>query len=207
MIIGGFDKMNPPLIFEKIIFKKIFNIFVANLMMKRIQDKQTLRMNNDFLTSAFKRLRSRLHLDSDDEEDADIADALQDAFCRLWTRRDTIQCEAHAEGALMTATRNIRLDDFRKKSCHPEASLSEINNIPDNDDAEDDASELYNAVNRLASQRLSLRDREILFHREKDGWEFHKLAEEYHLSEANVRLIVSRSRKALRELYLKQKHF
>lgn len=97
MIIGGFDKMNPPLIFEKIILKKIFNIFVANLMMKRIQDKQTLRMNNDFLTSAFKRLRSRLHLDSDDEEDADIADALQDAFCRLWTRRDTIQCEAHRE--------------------------------------------------------------------------------------------------------------
>ena len=41
MIIGGFDKMNLPLIFEKIIFKKIFNIFVANLMMKRIQDKQT----------------------------------------------------------------------------------------------------------------------------------------------------------------------
>ena len=90
MIIGGFDKMNPPLIFEKIIFKKIFNIFVANLMMKRIQDKQTLRMNNDFLTSAFKRLRSRLHLDSDDEEDADIADALQDAFCRLWTRLSLI---------------------------------------------------------------------------------------------------------------------
>lgn len=176
-------------------------------MMKRIQDKQTLRMNNDFLTSAFKRLRSRLHLDSDDEEDADIADALQDAFCRLWTRRGSIQCEAHAEGALMTATRNIRLDDFRKKSCHPEASLSEINNIPDNDDAADDASELYNAVDRLASQRLSLRDREILFHREKDGWEFHELAEKYHLSEANVRLIVSRSRKALRELYLKQKHF
>ncbi|MDE6633448.1 MAG: sigma-70 family RNA polymerase sigma factor, partial [Muribaculaceae bacterium] len=46
--------------------------------------------------------------------------------------------------------------------------------------------------------------REILVHRDHDGWEFDEIASHYQISEANARMIVSRSRKTIREIYLKR---
>ena len=63
---------------------------------------------------------------------------------------------------------------------------------------------LYRKIDRIAAERLSQRDREILYHREKDGWEYDELAEMYGLSESNVRMIISRARKTLRSIYLKE---
>jgi RNA polymerase sigma-70 factor (ECF subfamily) len=47
------------------------------------------------------------------EEDA--ADALQDAFCKLWPRRDTINDEAKAEALTGITVRNICIDRTRKR--------------------------------------------------------------------------------------------
>ena len=84
---------------------------------------------------------------------------------------------------------------------HPVVGIEDAADIDDSCEVEYE--DLYRRIDRLAGEVLSERDKQILYHREKDGWEFDELAEYYGLSESNVRLIVSRARKALRSIYSK----
>ena len=74
-------------------------------------------MSDKVLISTFTALRKRflrmaMHiLPSED----DAADALQDAFCRLWPRREKIESEAEAEALATTTLRNICIDNIRKQ--------------------------------------------------------------------------------------------
>lgn len=164
-------------------------------------------MKGDFLTSAFRHIRSRMASGRGamaDEEDPE--DALQEAFCRLWKNRERYDGAAQAEGSLATAVRNIRIDGYRRNQTHQKVNLSELNDPPaETAESLDEVMDLYREVDRLVRQHLSERDRGILYHRDKDGWEFDEIAEHYHLSEANVRMIVSRGRRTIREIYQKQK--
>lgn len=65
--------------------------------------------------------------------------------------------------------------------------------------------ELYGEVTGLIDKELSERDRRILYLRDRDGWEMDDIALEMGISEANVRVILSRSRKIIRQIYLKRK--
>lgn len=159
-------------------------------------------MNGENLISAFKRvsLRFRSRIRAAGEAD-DAEDALQDAFCRLWSRRADITGDRQAEGLLVTASRNLIIDNARRKQAHPESSIEDLGDLGCMQADDNEATDLYKKIDRLASEFLSTRDREILYHREKDGWDFEELAQFYGLSEGNVRLIVSRARKNLRNLY------
>lgn len=158
-------------------------------------------MNRDFLTSAFRRVRLRI-LSGRDDAGGDSEDALQEAFCRLWTRREEISGPSEAEGLLATAVRNIRIDSGRRRRAHPHVGLDDPGYHDSGaEPAPDDGAELLQTVERLVEKALSPRDREILYRRERDGWDFDELAAHYRLSEGNVRLIVSRARKTIRELY------
>ena len=133
-------------------------------------------------------------------------DSLQDAFCRLWTRRGQIAGQSEAEGFLSVTARNIKIDHARHRTAFPEVSLEEMTSEPSySSDMSDEQRQLLMDVESLMKRELSDRDREILCRRERDGWEFDDLAEYYGLTEANVRIIVSRSRKKIRELYRKRK--
>jgi len=159
-------------------------------------------MNGDFLTTAFNRIRSRLNRTDFADDDSD--DALQDAFCRLWTRRDSIKDESQAEGLLAVTSRNIRIDGYRRKSIHPSVGLEDAGEPSEQPDGSDETGDIYRRVECLVKEVLSPRDREILFLRDRDGWDFEDLSERFGLTESNLRLIVSRSRKAIREIYRKQ---
>lgn len=135
---------------------------------------------------------------SDDDEDS-----LQDAFCRLWTRRDDFSSQGEAEGFLTVAARNLTVDRQRRRLAHPETDLKDMDRDPSTDD-DDDRSGLYGEVSRLIEGNLTERDREILLHRDRDGWEFDEIADYYGISEANARMIVSRSRKTIRKLYIER---
>lgn len=161
-----------------------------------------MQMNGENIISAFKKVRLRFSLRTNDPVDKeDAEDALQDAFCRLWARKESLEATQNPEALFLTTARNIRIDGIRKKNTQASVSIDGIKEIPDDTGNDDDVTEVYNAVDRLASEHLSVRDREILFHRERDGWDFSDLAQHYGLSKGNIRLIVSRARKTLRALY------
>lgn len=158
----------------------------------------------DLLTSVFTRLRPRLHstarrlLESDDDAD----DAVQEAFCRLWQRRDRLSGESEAEGVSVTTVRNICIDSLRQRQSRPTDPLDERSDRPDDTGTSPPSQELVEEVNTLISASLSARDREILIHRECDGWEFDDIAEHYGMTEASVRVAISRARRTVRQCYI-----
>lgn len=56
----------------------------------------------------------------------------------------------------------------------------------------------------LINGRLSEQARSVLLLRDRDEWEFDAIAEHLGLSEANVRMILSRARRTVRDLYNQQ---
>ncbi|MDE6403386.1 MAG: hypothetical protein K2K86_06235, partial [Muribaculaceae bacterium] len=61
--------------------------------------------------------------------------------------------------------------------------------------------QVIDRVNEIKSLHLSERDREILLRRDRDEWSFEELAEHFNLTPANVRMIVSRARATVRNIY------
>lgn len=153
-------------------------------------------MERDFIISAFRSVRRRLmSRRSDDDEDA-----LQEAFCRLWTRRADFSSQSEAEGFLTVAARNVSIDRRRRRQSHPETDIDTIDRHPVVEEY-NDISDQIAEINRLIDKYLPVRDREILQRHDRDGWEFDEIAEHFGVSQANARMIVSRARKTIRTIY------
>ena len=110
-------------------------------------------MEGDAFTSVFVGLRQRLKRiatgilgDSDDAEDA-----LQDAFCRLWSRRDRIAGSSEVEALSVTTVHNVCIDALRRQSHSPTVSLDE------NRDAIDCADDDNSEASRRASMKTAIR--------------------------------------------------
>lgn len=159
-------------------------------------------MKRDFLTSAFESIRVRMSRMGVAD---DCSDDLQDAFCRLWSRREQISDSHHAESLLSVTARHIRIDNIRRQNRHPSVSLEDADCYDKTESPGDEVSDLYAEIDSIISQTLSERDRKILFLRDRDGWEFEEIAESLNLSESNVRMIISRARKNVRETYRNRK--
>lgn len=166
-------------------------------------------MKEELLTSVFMRIRERLRMTArrmvDDEA---VDDALQDAFVRLWGRRGDFDSESAVEGVAVTTVHNICIDTLRRDAVRRHDNIDDNPSaaaVTDSGDTQQERMELYAEVADLIERQLSERDRRILYLRDRDGWEMQDIAIETGLSEANVRVILSRSRKTIRQIYLKRK--
>lgn len=170
-------------------------IFTDPLYLIRHQRMTHRDKSDSRLASLFERLTPRLlatgrrWLGSRD----DASDALHDTFVKLWSRN-----EMPSEGVVMTAMRNTCIDALRRRRNTDSISDS----IEQTDEESQDAMELYDEVNRLIMAVLSPRDREIMLMRDRDGYELDAIAARTGLTEANIRVILSRSRRAVRQIYL-----
>ena len=162
----------------------------------------------DLLTSVFTRLRPRLHstarqlLASDDDAD----DAIQEAFYRLWQRRDRISHESQAEGMSVITVRNICIDSLRERQAHPHDTIDETCDKPEDNDPSGPREELATQVSDLINKTLSPRDREILLLRDRDGWDFDDIADRFGMTEAAVRVVISRARRTVRQCFTSKNH-
>lgn len=145
------------------------------------------------LATLFERLRPRLLaagrrlLGSDD----DARDALQDTFMKLW------RCKSEPnEGTVVTAMRNVCIDTLRRRRPSDEITETVADQASRNEEHE-----LFDEVNSLIMTVLSERDRSILLMRDRDGFDLEAIALRTGLTEANVRVILSRARRTIREIY------
>lgn len=166
---------------------------------------------NDLLTSVFTDLRHRLKGLATgilgDSDDAD--DALQDAFCRLWQRRERIASQQEAEALSVTTVHNICIDTLRRHSHSPTVSIDENRDTSDEVVAADDdgvqaREELFNDVERIVSSRLTDQQQAVLRMRDIEGLSFDTIAESLDMQPAAVRVALSRTRKLIREIYLRR---
>lgn len=154
-------------------------------------------MERDFIISAFRSVRRRL-LSRRTEDDED---ALQEAFCRLWTRRAEFSSQGEAEGFLAVTARNVTIDHHRRRQTHPETDIDTLDRHPTSEEDTDSRHELITEINRLIEANLSERDREILRRHDRDGWDFEEIADHFGITQSNARMILSRARKTIRTLY------
>lgn len=138
-----------------------------------------------------------------DFADDDSDDNLQEAFCRLWTHRYDIESQAQAEGMLTKTAKNLKIDSLRRQGRVRTVDIEESTNILDVNESSD-FEQTYSEVDAIIRECIQERDREILHLRDRCGWEFKEIAERFGISESNARLILSRTRKTVREIYRKR---
>lgn len=150
-------------------------------------------MAQELLIEAFKKLKgSRI-----------AEDALQEAFCRLWSKKFAPKDVSQAVGTLFVTGRNIQIDEFRKSRKMQTVPLEDRQIAEDdNDSAAREA--LFRKVEESLDSELTDIQRIIIRKHEYDGLTLAQIADELSMQPAAVRMQISRARKALRKIYIEK---
>lgn len=160
----------------------------------------------DRITSAFTALREQMlslaQRITGNRDDA--ADAVQDAFVKLWQQHSNYLSSQHARGAGITTVRNTSIDIARRNAHRSDVSIEHAPEVV----AEVYDTELetaYLQVCDIIHKELSDNQRAIIDMREVRGMEFDEIAVALGMQPATVRVELSRARKRVREIYRKRK--
>ena len=134
----------------------------------------------------------------------DAADAVQDAFVKLWLRRGHIESSRHASGAGITTVRNASIDLARRNSRRAHVPIEQADDAPA-EVTDADRELAYRQVRAIIDKELSPNQRAIIDMREMEGMEFEDIALRLGLQAATVRVELSRARKRVREIYQQRK--
>ena len=134
----------------------------------------------------------------------DAADAVQDAFVKLWQQRGRYETASHAQGAGMMTVRTTSIDMARRNSHRADVSVEQaIDTVQEVND--NDRNLAYLQVRHIIDNDLSQNQRAILDMREMQGMEFEDIARRLGMQPATVRVELSRARKRVREIYRNRK--
>lgn len=172
----------------------------------RSSDKyEVVEEKAEVLPLAFQRLGTALHRMArtlmGNADDAD--DALQEAFCRLWPRRENIKSEEEAAKLLTTTVKHLSVDLLRQRQTRRAVTLDEERDaVPDlEDNLQECREEQYRRVKRLVEIKLTPLQREILHRREILGEAYEQIAADMKMQQSAIRTQLSRARKTIRECY------
>lgn len=138
--------------------------------------------------------------------EAEAADAVQDAFCSLWCRRQSVADDGKIEGMMTVSVRNRCLSEIRQRSKYPSGSLDEDFSGSGSGSASVEAAsespeDIFAEVEQLMESYLSERDRRILILRDQYGWDFEDIAMEMEMTASAVRMALSRARRGVLRAY------
>lgn len=160
----------------------------------------------DRITTAFTALREQMlslaERITGNRDDA--ADAVQDAFVKLWQQRGRYESASHARGAGMMTVRTTSIDIARRNSHRAEVTIDQIAD-PIEDVNDNDRNLAYRQVRYIIDNDLSSNQRQIIDLREIEGLEFEDIANRMNMTASNVRVELSRARKRVREIYRNRK--
>lgn len=159
-------------------------------------------MSNETLIHSFTKRRSRLAqfarrlLGNDDEAE----DVLQEAFCRLWPRAETLETDDDADRMAITTVKNLSIDVLRERQIHATSPIEGLADGPPDDDAPSTARQLA-LVERIAHQHLTPQQWRIFRSHDIEGLGYDVIASQEQMLEASVRKHVSRARMTIRKIY------
>lgn len=159
-------------------------------------------MSNETLIHSFTKRRSRLAqfarrlLGNDDEAE----DVLQEAFCRLWPRAETLETDDDADRMAITTVKNLSIDVLRERQNHATSPIEGLADGPPDDDAPSTARQL-DLVERIAHQHLTPQQWRIFRSHDIEGLGYDVIASQEQMLEATVRKHVSRARMTIRKIY------
>ena len=133
---------------------------------------------------------------------ADAEDLLQEAYGRLWDRRDELEDVRNPEAFAVTLLRNLCLDFLRSAEVsrrQERESLEEVSvEAASSPERELEAREEVRYVRALI-ERLPEKQRQVLRLRGVEDCSFEEIERITGLSASNVRTLLSRARKWIRE--------
>ena len=157
----------------------------------------------DFL-SAFQSIRKRLQIVSrnilGNQDEAD--DALQEAFCRLWPKRNSFASEDAAAAVATTTVKNLSIDVLRSRKYFYTSSVEEFSDVLQEQCRYDDtAEEKFKKTETIIKAKLTPLQQEIMKRRDYNGEDFASIANDLGMQQTAVRMQLSRARKLVRDCY------
>ena len=130
----------------------------------------------------------------------DAEDMVQEVYMKLWSKRDALPDVKDVEAYCVTLTRNMCIDRLRMA----EADKADVDEVPTMLAATDDVEaqvERHDAVEQV--QRiigtLPEHQQQVITLRDMQDCSFEEIVEQTGLTAVNIRMLLSRARKTIRE--------
>lgn len=141
------------------------------------------------------------------EDGNDAEDMVQEAYIKLWNKRAELNHLENTESYTVVILRNLCLDFLRSKNRHREQSMDDVDyGIADSApsalaeiESNDEVKQMQQIIDSLPDQQ-----RKVMKMKHLDDYSLEEIEEMTGLSSVNVRVLLSRARKKVRELFDKQ---
>ena len=132
----------------------------------------------------------------------DAEDMVQEAFIRLWEKRETAIQADNAEAYCVTLTKNLCIDRLRLKRLNYANTPSEQLELPDE-------SNLQHSIERSdrldvaqkALDKLPKQQQEVVKLYDFEGWSVKEIQVKTGLTNVNIRVLLSRAHQKLKKLF------
>ena len=138
----------------------------------------------------------------DNAEDAE--DMVQEVYMKLWSKRDALPDVKDVEAYCVTLTKNMCIDRLRIA----EAEKEDMDEVPimlaETDDVEAQV-ERHDAVEQVKQiiGTLPEHQQQVITLRDMEDCSFEEIAEQTGLTAVNIRMLLSRARRTIRERFKK----
>ncbi|MDH6307679.1 RNA polymerase sigma-70 factor (ECF subfamily) [Dysgonomonas sp. PFB1-18] len=133
---------------------------------------------------------------------AGAEDIVQDTFMKLWSKRNDMQAVDNTEAFAIIILRNTCLDYLRKTKndnhSDYDTDIPETVLLSKQIELQSDANIVKQLIDKLPEQQ-----REILMMKHWEGYSDEEIEQITGLSPGNIRVILSRARKTIREQFIK----
>ncbi|MCD7901929.1 MAG: RNA polymerase sigma factor [Bacteroides sp.] len=135
------------------------------------------------------------------ENQADAEDLVQEAYLKLWSKRDGLSVISNPEAFSITLVKNMCLDVLRSGKNMINRQMLDLSSITekthtDNWDAQDDLSQIKNIIASLPEQQ-----QKIVVLRDIKECSYEEIERLTGLNAINIRVLLSRGRKKVREQF------
>ena len=139
------------------------------------------------------------------QDAANAEDIVQDAFIKLWNKREDMQNIDNTEAFAIIILRNTCLDFLRKtkngQHSNYDMDIPETVSLSEQMEIQDDANRVKLLISKLPDQQ-----RQVLMLKHWDGYSDEEIVQATGISPGNIRVILSRARKTIREQFIKVEH-
>jgi len=141
-----------------------------------------------------------------DREEAE--DVLQDVFLKLWTSRHKLQAYASIEAFAMTVTKNLCLDRLKTNKRKRQVDVTGLE-LRSEEATPYQHSEMADSMSKIQGLLATLPEQQklILHLRDVEGCSFEEIEQITDLTVNNIRVILSRARKSIRDGFLKLENY
>lgn len=133
-------------------------------------------------------------------------DVVQDILVKLWQMREKLPPESQLEPFILVMTRNLCIDRIRSWQANPNVELNNNDNTGEDEAFEDEQLEQKDKLRIILRlmKELPPDQQKVLKLKVFDELDNEQIAKLLNIKEDNVRQLLSRGRKRLKELAIKQ---